>query len=957
MLGNSASFGTVVGGCCRRGATGRVALAASRGSPFTALHEAWPPSRARLPGHIRLRAGARSARAASTVPLKEVLEAAGEQKLAGEPELEGDLRTASAGLRQAIKGQQGTLWFANIYPTKAFRLDFRQELTHHNHETLIPKLLPAGVEVIRMVPREREGGAFVTFRAPPSFVLQVLRNLAANDGETTVASPRFVQKGTEDILSKVCDGISQYLKNHPVRAFLCPHAVRAHRVRGSPYLEDFRARYPASRVIVRVEPKGAVSEEQIYQRLRHYGQLDDLEVLPEGKGFVAAFVYSAGAVAARNCLHRARIRFPMDEGTDAAGKLASEEGVLLRIEYEPFLQKWLLDTLKTNYRFFVPFAVFAMLGTTYVIWDPIRTFSVQMRVADALLSQPNGANQDLVIGSAVGRTPSAPSGAWGLLLQAAAFSSKSWTRLKAFGGTRGDGRGLMLDYCAHREAEVAELRDWLSQPQDQVMLFTGHRGNGQSSLVRQVVRGRAVILDVGEILEEGGAIDDQIFLRSFCRALGYWPAQGMDRLMNALLDLLMPGGSGKISRESEVLVSVQRVLSCVTQALLAWRRRTGEHGGDLAPLIVVDGFTSENKDRRDGFFDALVTWAAYVSEAHLARVVFIADSSFAEPAILAALRDRPERLSVQQLSDVGSADVPRILRRHFELEGAAEPPVFDEKDLIAVGGRFRDLLALVAHVKEGQTPKDAVRRLVDGAELTVRTLLSSGQPRAKWTRPQLWRAIRLLASKEADEGGVPYDVFLWSVFRGDEAALRSMKESNLIDVSAVPAVEASDSNRPGPRRHRVSAGSPLFGEAYRRLVRLDGLAAVFDLEVVKEDIKRESATVEAYEALLVRLQEVDDVRRDKGRDLKDPNEALYKRKEQLLGLILEQHTKLEKYHEARKAAQAALSRSSDAFRGVKAPQSGENTAGTASAEAAAGVPLSAPTTGRRWWSLGALGLV
>ena len=32
------------------------------------------------------------------------------------------------------------------YPTKAFRLDFRQMLTHHNHETLIPKLLPAGVK-------------------------------------------------------------------------------------------------------------------------------------------------------------------------------------------------------------------------------------------------------------------------------------------------------------------------------------------------------------------------------------------------------------------------------------------------------------------------------------------------------------------------------------------------------------------------------------------------------------------------------------------------------------------------------------------------------------------------------------------------------------------------------------------------------------------------------------------
>jgi len=63
----------------------------------------------------------------------------------------------------------------------------------------------------------------------------------------------------------------------------------------------------------------------------------------------------------------------------------------------------------------------------------------------------------------------------------------------------------------------------------------------------------------------------------------------------------------------------------------------------------------------------------------------------------------------------------------------------------------------------------------------VRSLLMTGQPGVKWTRPQLWRAIRLLAIADSNEG-VPYDVFLWSVFRGDEAALRSMKESALIHI-------------------------------------------------------------------------------------------------------------------------------------------------------------------------------
>jgi len=85
------------------------------------------------------------------------------------------------------------------------------------------------------------------------------------------------------------------------------------------------------------------------------------------------------------------------------------------------------------------------------------------------------------------------------------------------------------------------------------------------------------------------------------------------------------------------------------------------------------------------------------------------------------------------------------------------------------------------------------------------------------------------------------------------------------------------------------------------------------LEVAKEDIKREQATADVYEAELVRLQEVDDVEHEKGRSLDDPNKALRKRKEQLLRLMLEQHGKLERYHGERRSAQAALARRAEEF--------------------------------------------
>jgi hypothetical protein len=341
------------------------------------------------------------------------------------------------------------------------------------------------------------------------------------------------------------------------------------------------------------------------------------------------------------------------------------------------------------------------------------------------------------------------------------------------------------------------------------------------------------------------------------------------------------------------------VLSCTTQALIDLRsRRKAEAGQQIpAPLFIIDGFTAENKDRHAGFFNLLVSWAAYVTDAHLARVLFIADSSFGEPAILSALKNRPEKLEVEQLPDAQLHSVKALLCRQLGRDAANS---LSDVDLNAIGGRFRDIAALVAHAKESENPTEATRRLVETAAMGVRTLLVYGQTDAAWTRPQLWRAVRLLS--QAGPDGVPFDTFLWKVFRGDEAALRSMLQSNLITISS-----ETKPNKNKLRRRLVNPGSPLYAEVFRRLVRHIGHAAVLDLEVAKEDIKREEDKVKEYQKELVKLQEVDDVRREKGRDLPDPNKALLARKEQLLGLIAEQHKKLEGYHTARRHAMEVLS--------------------------------------------------
>ena len=64
-----------------------------------------------------------------------------------------------------------------------------------------------------------------------------------------------------------------------MRAFLCPHPVRAHRVKGTPFLEDLASRYPSSQLHLRLEPPEKLPEERLYEILRRYGQLDELQAL------------------------------------------------------------------------------------------------------------------------------------------------------------------------------------------------------------------------------------------------------------------------------------------------------------------------------------------------------------------------------------------------------------------------------------------------------------------------------------------------------------------------------------------------------------------------------------------------------------------------------------------------------------------------------------------------------
>lgn len=296
-----------------------------------------------------------------------------------------------------------------------------------------------------------------------------------------------------------------------------------------------------------------------------------------------------------------------------------------------------------------------------------------------------------------------------------------------------------------------------------------------------------------------------------------------------------------------------------------------------------------------------MNWASYVSETHLARVLFISESSFAEPVLMAALR-RPEKLDVAWLRDASLESVRALLERRLG-KGAASSELTDQQ-LEIVGGRYSDVASLVARLKEGASPSEAIESLVSAASVTVRLRLASASSGKQWTRPQLWRTMRVLAETGPD-GCVPYDVFLWRVLRGDEVTLKAMQQFNIVKLTSRANI-SSDAKMgfSGDNTGKVfvQSGSPLYAEVYRRLVNTEGFAAILDLEVAKDDIARSQSSLNDFEKQLAQIQEIDNVYYDKGRHLNDPNKTLVARKVQLLGLIQESYEKLEKAHNARRQA-------------------------------------------------------
>eukprot|EP00400_MALV-I_sp_L67-5_P000055 gene55-7_t len=654
---------------------------------------------------------------------------------------------------------------------------------------------------------------------------------------------------------------------------ISPETNVCQQVLGKPAVSmDLKNRFASNKIIVSARPikdeNDKMTAETLYGDLREYGTLNDIKKLDDGT-FECEFTHSSAAASAKNCLHKATL-----------------EEYTIRIEqvsknaFNPFA------FASDHPRFAIPIVVIMLTYSILTVVDAFRVFNVKARLVGLI--------------NALDMFPRLQQSTW---VQATANHVEN-----ASGAVASQVRRIGLALESRKKhaakqfwdpADMQDLKRWFSQAPARPLVVLGPPGSAKVAVAREALEnytGTVIYSDVHALLEQP---DEFVFIREVAKLFNYSPQLFFLGSMLKALDALAPGSSGAIAQSNSVSAVTARVLNNTSKALEAVRiaknQRLENDNAEskpsrltTTPVFVIDGFTNENRLKEPEFFSRIVRWASYVTSEQLAQVVFIAENTWGEPAFIEALDDRPDLLDFYTVSDM-----PPDVVKDFISQAAGKK--FDDRMLVdelkIVGGRFRDVQSLIDKVLEGVDPRTAVEDMVESSATMVRTMLAgqSGFFKDKLNPLFLWKAVKVLGRANSEE--IPYDIFLWNVFRGDEAAFRSMLQTNLIQLSKVrPAYEEeevsnADFDKQVPeswfwglgwrsersrisehecgdevlRPRTVKAGSPLFQEVFQRLSRDEGLCAVLDLKVIKQDFTRESDKQEVFSKELMKLLQCDDL--------------------------------------------------------------------------------------------------
>lgn len=683
----------------------------------------------------------------------------------------------------------------------------------------LPKDLP--ISITEVIPRVKEGGSFIKFTHEP--------HLQTTEIEGTVRN---------------------FLKENPVQPVFNPfRRVRAFLVRGRPWLEDLQ-RYPTPKVKVEFLPEKAGSEakelpqETLYAMFRRYGKIIDIQSQPADskvlpKYATITFRLSRHAIMARNCMHG----FAMPE-TVAGGQYA---GTVVKLSYEQIIKgHWIRDWLKDHPRVVFPILVAIFATITVAIFDPIRTFFIKAHVERSFHLADNRGVQWI------------------------------WSQVRGlnpFKSHKGDA-GLKTIW-RDRKNDIEQIQTWLMESTDTFIVVQGPRGAGKKELVVDEAlkdRKTKLVIDCKPIQEARG---DSSTIVAAANEVGYRPVFSWMNSISSLVDLAAQGTIGTKTGFSETLdTQLAKIWSNTTAALKAIalqdrsKNEKDKNMGDdeyleahpeTRPVVIVDNFLHKSQEN-SVVYDKVAEWAANLTTANIAHVIFLTtDVSFSK-SLSNALPDRvfrtislgdvPPEVAKKYVLDHISTDVNDSQAGAVAGQGGdkrisqldARPDLKELDGCIAtLGGRLSDLEFLARRIRSGETPNRAVHEIIEqsASEILKMYLLDIDTTKRSWTATQTWHLIKMLA----DNDQIRYhEALLSDAFKSSEGVLRALEQAEMISI-------VSANGRPVS----IKPGKPVYRAAFQYLTEDRVLSARMDLEVLTAAIKSAGADIDKYEQELSAL--------------------------------------------------------------------------------------------------------
>lgn len=689
------------------------------------------------------------------------------------------------------------------------------------------------VEVIEVLPRLKEGGAFVKFK------------YSSDSDPGAIAS-----------------AVHAHLKGSPIRPWWNPFAsVRSCLVLGKPWVEDLHW-MPSRRLRVEFLPPQSgdaaveLNVEQLYSFFRPYGKIAEIVSQASDSKVMPRFAYldysrSRKAILAKNVLHGYTI--PEDKG-------GGKGGTLLRITYEKRERfGWIKDWIMNHTRIVIPLAAALLAGISIAVFDPLRTWSIRAHITRAFHVENNivfkflrKQSEDLI------------------------------KRVKQLSNANVGEAGMQVLWD-DRKAEIEQIQAWLMEATDTFIVVLGPRGSGKKELViDHALRNKReahklLVIDCKPIQEARG---DAATIAAAAAQVGYRPVFSWINNISGMLDLAAQGMTGMKAGFSETLENQlvkihNNTMSALKQIALESRRKDDKDANlsddeyleahpEHRPVVVVDNFLHKNNEGgAQVVYDKVAEWAAQLTTTNVAHVIFLTNDISFTKSLSKALPDRVFRQIA--LGDCSPAVAKRYVVNHLDFDAAVTKAALDGSDedvaqltpsqqredlkeldsvISQLGGRLTDLEFFARRIKAGETPSKAVKEIIDqsASEILKMFLLSAAEDR-EWTSPQAWTLVRHLADRDS----IPYnEILLAPAFSSSgDRAVAALEQAELITVQSLNG-----------RPYSVKPGKPVYQPAFKRLVEDRVLAAKLDLAILAEVLAGENKSIDKYEQELHLLGEL-----------------------------------------------------------------------------------------------------